>query len=132
MSAHDEEFHPLQERDRIAIGWIAALALVVCGAGIASVAVEWMMLRAEDRAAHVAPATGAPYGPVEFSPIWDSERGITLEAQQRASLERLEWVDRDAGIARIPIERAMDLVIDAGVTVGSATPETPSLEAGAP
>jgi hypothetical protein len=128
MSLHDEEeFHPLQERDRIAIGLIAAVALVVCCAGIASVAIEWMMLRAEDHAARTPPMTGAPYGLIEFSPIWDSERGLTLEAQQRARLERVEWVDRDAGIARIPIERAMDLMIDAG-----ATDEPLSLEAGTP
>jgi len=29
-----------------------------------------------------------------------------------ASLDRWEWVDRDAGLARIPIDRAMDLVVE--------------------
>jgi hypothetical protein len=128
MSLHDEEFQPIQERDRIAVRLITTLALVVCAAGVASVLVEWQMLRVQDHAANVAPIVGAPYGPVEFSPIWDTERGLTLEAQQRAALERVEWVDRDAGIARIPIERAMDLVIAAGAT----TDEASSVEAGAP
>jgi hypothetical protein len=86
------------------------------------------MLRAQSATAASSPVTAPPPGLVEFSPIWDSERGVLLEAQQRKLLDRAEWVDRDAGIARIPIERAMDLVVDAG----TAAEETPGFDAEVP
>ena len=40
-------------------------------------------------------------------------------AQQRQRLESYRWVDRDAGIAQIPIERAMALLV-----ASHATPAT--------
>jgi hypothetical protein len=123
-----DEFHPVQERDRIAIRRVTAIALGVCVAGAVSVVVEWRMLRAQSATAASSPVTAPPPGLVEFSPIWDSERGVLLEAQQRKLLDRAEWVDRDAGIARIPIERAMDLVVDAG----TAAEETPGFDAEVP
>jgi hypothetical protein len=48
---------------------------------------------------------------VEQTPIWETERGEDLEAQQRRDLGTWGWANRDAGIARIPIDRAMDLVV---------------------
>jgi hypothetical protein len=50
-------------------------------------------------------ATGMP----EQTPIETTERGLTLQAKQLKQLAGYGWADRDAGIARIPIERAMDL-----------------------
>jgi hypothetical protein len=45
----------------------------------------------------------------EQTPIETTERGLTLRAKQLKQLAGYGWADRDAGIARIPIERAMDL-----------------------
>ncbi|HEY3666261.1 MAG TPA: hypothetical protein VGL19_09685 [Polyangiaceae bacterium] len=49
---------------------------------------------------------------LEQSLIEDSERGLDLQRRQRAELDRYGWVDRDAGIAHIPIERAMQLSVE--------------------
>jgi hypothetical protein len=38
-------------------------------------------------------------------------------AQQNAVLNNYGWVDRKAGIVRIPIDRAMDLLLEKGLTV---------------
>ncbi len=38
-----------------------------------------------------------------------------LEAAQKELLESYAWVDRDKGIARIPITRAMRLIVDKGL-----------------
>lgn len=47
---------------------------------------------------------------VQQTPILGFGEGQALRASQREALARYGWVDRDAGVAAIPIERAMDLV----------------------
>jgi hypothetical protein len=47
---------------------------------------------------------------VEQTQVWNAERGIDLRRAQLRELERWGWADRDAGLARIPIEQAMDIV----------------------
>ena len=41
-----------------------------------------------------------------------SEKLERTEAEQRKLLEGYRWVDRDNGVVALPIERAMDLVIE--------------------
>lgn len=41
-----------------------------------------------------------------------SEKLERTEAEQRALLEGYRWVDRDNGVVALPIERAMELVIE--------------------
>jgi|SRR5688572_7698392 hypothetical protein len=43
-----------------------------------------------------------------------------LQAKQKALLEGYGWVSRDAGVARIPIEDAMKMVVARGVPVREA------------
>lgn len=40
-----------------------------------------------------------------------------LQLKQRGALEGYGWVDKDAGIARIPIEEAMKMIIERGLPV---------------
>ena len=46
---------------------------------------------------------------VILAPTTDSDGKL---AEQEAKLSRYSWVDRDAGTVAIPIERAMQLVVD--------------------
>ncbi|HEY3668448.1 MAG TPA: hypothetical protein VGL19_20745 [Polyangiaceae bacterium] len=76
------------------------------------VLVSWRML-SDSPASHppvrlISSAAFAP-GTPERTPIDTTERGLTLRAEQLKQLARYGWADRDAGIARIPIERAIDL-----------------------
>ncbi|HEY5372803.1 MAG TPA: hypothetical protein VIK01_03915 [Polyangiaceae bacterium] len=88
---------------------LAGSAVFVSALGVL---VSWWMLRSNP-ASHPPPrtissaafATGTP----EQTPIDTTERGLTLRAEQLKQLASYGWADRDAGIARIPIERAMDL-----------------------
>ncbi|MGH7271999.1 MAG: hypothetical protein ACREJ3_16335, partial [Polyangiaceae bacterium] len=48
---------------------------------------------------------------VEQTPIWYVRDGIDLRDAQKRELETWGWLDRDAGLAEIPIERAIDLVL---------------------
>lgn len=75
----------------------------------------------------------ASSGPLEQSLIIDTRRGLDLKRDQKASLARWGWVDRDAGIARIPIERAIDLVVERPIPVDRPlSPAAPSSTVGAP
>lgn len=59
---------------------------------------------------------------------------VTLRAAEDVALTTYGWVDRGAGVGRIPIARAMDLVIERGLPepTGPATPLAPAQRAPAP
>lgn len=84
--------------------------------GLAGLGVAWAMTPSAHLRDALAP-TGALQG-VDRDPIESTARGLEREADARVSLDRWEWVDRNAGIARIPIDRAIDLVV-AGVRAPS-------------
>jgi hypothetical protein len=44
-------------------------------------------------------------------------------ADQEARLREYAWIDEDAGVVAIPIERAMDLLVREGVPTPSAQPD---------
>jgi hypothetical protein len=47
------------------------------------------------------------------------------ESQER-QLHSYGWVDKDQGVARIPVERAMDLILERGLPEPAAPPEGPA------
>ena len=54
----------------------------------------------------------------------DPERDLReLQAADQAVLTSYGWVDRDAGRVRVPIERAMDLILERGLPVRDDVPE---------
>jgi hypothetical protein len=117
MSAHDFEVH--QEPDEVPSRTLVrvSVASVVVGA-IGVVVAGWLLVFAVGAvrpsfadAAGPRPAASQLSG-VEQTPIWNARRGEALMARQRHELESWGWIDRDAGIARIPIERAMNIVVE--------------------
>jgi len=97
------------------------LALVI---GVASVAM-WAMfhgfesrLRAKDTApSPLLAETGTPQPPeprLQTTPVQDL---AAVRAMEDSLLHGYGWVDRSAGVARIPIESAMDLLLARGVPV---------------
>jgi hypothetical protein len=65
-----------------------------------------------------------PPGPrLQAAPIEDLHRFRTLE---NAFLNGYSWVDRDAGTVRIPIDRAMDLLVQKGLPARGSGPVSPS------
>jgi hypothetical protein len=126
--------HELQspvEADRISL-----LVVWGCGIGFAVgvvicsfVALGLMNAWAKGEPLHRGPAprASAEIGIVEQALVRDSRRGLDEKEAQRRDLMRWGWADRGKGIARIPIDRAMDLAADrefaARVRVG--TPVVP-------
>lgn len=52
--------------------------------------------------------------PLRINPLADLQ---TLRAEEMEILSSYGWVDKDAGIVRIPIEQAMDLLLEQGLPV---------------
>jgi hypothetical protein len=102
-------------RPTTVVAWgVGILLLVVFTAGA-----MWLLLGGyESREARESPPASplAGYGPQEppqprlqVDPAGDIDK---LRATERARLEGYGWVDRDAGSVHIPIERAMQLLIE--------------------
>ena len=116
VSLHSPEFIVRQEADVLpsrAIGRVAAVAGVV--AAIAVVIAWWLVF-----ASGGIPKRGSGPAPVAVSrtisgieqSYLDSRRvGIERRDRQRRELESWGWANRGAGLARIPIDRAIDIVV---------------------
>jgi hypothetical protein len=116
-----------QQRDRLADRKVTAIAVGGVVTFCVAVAVSGAVLGVDRRAGSTsAPAPSvAPMtiGTVEQGLLVGPARGLDFARDQRATLDRWAWVDRDAGIATIPVERAMDLVAaDAGAAGKGGTP----------
>jgi hypothetical protein len=60
---------------------------------------------------------------LQVSPSSDLRKSV---AEEQAVLSSYGWVDRDQGIVHIPIDRAMDLLLERGLPhVGGETTEAP-------
>ena len=81
---------------------VTAMALVVA----------WLLLEAWGQKPRTALPPVAPrtIGTLEQTLVLDTKRGLELRAEQVASLQRWEWVDRDAGVAHIPIADAIEVL----------------------
>ena len=116
MSTH-HDFRPTREEDHVSrrvIAWatvIGAVFAVLC----LCVAVRFTRSFTPGARTATQPAR-AEIGWVEQTPIRETERGLEVVREQRRSLERWGWADRSRGIARVPIERAIDLVVADGGT----------------
>lgn len=123
-SVETEDAKLRQSPDRLADRKIAAVTVGSIAITTIALVVAWVLLeqwappeRHEGGAPPPAPSTIAT---LEQSLILHTERGEELHQRQRASLTRLGWVDRDAGIARIPVERAIDVLAASPPPVDSA------------
>ena len=108
------DFEVRQEDDVVpsrAISVTIAAAVVIT---IASVFVAGRMLAADAPTRAMPSPTAAPrtIDGIHQTPIGAPGRGLELRAAQRTSISGYEWVDREGGVARIPIERAMEIVAE--------------------
>ena len=63
---------------------------------------------------HATPPEPRLQGSAVHPPLPDEDLK-TLEAAQQQELRRYGWVNQDAGIARVPIERAMEILVAQGL-----------------
>jgi hypothetical protein len=102
--------------------------IVAAGAGLAALVLLAVVLmlpfmgllasRESAKSAAVSPLAGAygrrvpPQPRLQTHPLADL---AALHAAENATLDGYGWVDEEAGIVRIPIERAIDLLADRGL-----------------
>lgn len=101
-----------QEPDRVATRRLLLISGVGFVVGLACVFTAAQMRNHSDARADArppVPATEVRPSPLEQSPIEHAARGLELRAEQNKRLGEYGWVDRSAGVVRIPIERAMEL-----------------------
>jgi hypothetical protein len=103
-----------QEEDAIAAPRLGRLA---AGAGVVfaiAVAIAGALLAGVT--GRVRPGTTSRPGTAEISgieqtPTPETRAGLDLREAQRRELDRWSWIDRDAGLVAMPIERAIDRLV---------------------
>ena len=117
MSAGD--FPVVVEREGVRARAVVKIGVMGVVVTIAAIGVSLGILRAGEGSvrpralAAGASVTAAPpvIGSIEQTLVGDHARGLAARAQDSARLEGYAWIDADAGVASIPIERAMELVV---------------------
>jgi len=112
----EERFEVVQEDDRVAARRITLIFAAAVFITVLSVWVQSVMLqsrRADLGARHPVAPLVAPrqINGIHQTTFEEDEHGLELRKSQRATLEQWSWIDRDHGLARIPVERAMDLIV---------------------
>lgn len=120
-ATHSDEFVVRQEDDRISAPSLVATGIVGIVVGAFAVFVAGVLLVVGVGA--LRPTAAGAGGPkaappeianVEQTPVLDTRRGLDLRARQARELETWGWIDRDAGIAKVPIEQAIDMIVSEG------------------
>lgn len=123
-------FEVRQEPDALASRKLMAVTVASILTMAVALVVAALLL---DRWGRPARSVSVPAGPLEQTLILDTQRGLDLKREQRAALERWAWVDRDAGVVRMPIDRAIDLVVERPTPANRPlSPAAPSSTVGAP
>lgn len=108
--------HEVADVDGRRVAWMAA-GLVVALVVVALVAFAAHRLlrpdRANDRTQTPAQTIAASVPRLQTAPTLDLQ---ALRDQKRAMLDRYRWLDQDKGIVQIPIEQAMQVVVERSAT----------------
>ncbi|MDX1686920.1 MAG: cytochrome c [Candidatus Promineifilaceae bacterium] len=130
---HDAESHTTfveeegHEEGDLSARSIAVSALLIGLVLAAVLLVVWVVLGVLSGeplalpAAPVRPATPTPRPSGPNLEVVPAAELASLQATQRAQLHSYGWVDQEAGVAHIPVERAMDLLLERGFPLPSAT-----------
>jgi hypothetical protein len=108
-----------EEKDvDVASMFLIALTLFLSCALICLCIAALMRFLSIKRAAHEAPPRVAPLAGAFPQPRVQVQPGLDLgklRANENARLDSYGWIDREAGVAHIPIDRAMQLVLERGL-----------------
>jgi len=93
------------EHVRTGVIWLVGLGVLVISAAL--VVIAWWLVVPPPAARH--PVAGP--SPLEHEVFDRATGGDDARAAGDRRLERTEWIDRRAGVVRIPIDRAIDAVV---------------------
>ena len=120
MSEHGDSSHGgYEKRDT------TARPIVLFGVGLLALVIVSLLLmgglfsfydvretRLDQSASPLGAVTLPPEPRLQVTPGQDL---VGLRAEEERKLNGYEWIDRDAGIVAIPVERAMDVVAERGL-----------------
>ncbi len=119
-----------EERDIVALPIAASVLglVLVCVAACVAMFVLFNLFATYQARESAAPSPLAgsyglkepPEPRLQRSPIEDLR---TLRAREDADLRHYGWVDREGGVVRIPIERAIEILAARGLPARAAAPE---------
>lgn len=127
MSSPSSDTKLRQAPDQLADRNIAAVTVTSIVITVIALIVAWVLFERwtparRDEAGSPPPAPST-ISTVEQSLILHTERGQELRTKQESALTRWEWADRDAGVARIPVEKAIDLLAASPLPVDRSVDE---------
>lgn len=133
MTDDGEDFEVVQERDavrsrRIVLVGLLGVVIALFAVFMAGVLVTRSAGTLHPRAlglGEVPRTAPSELSGLEQSLIDVDAPGIKLRERQRAGLARYYWVDREAGIAAIPIERAEAILIQREQRESQSRPRQP-------
>ncbi|MBV9580067.1 MAG: hypothetical protein JO057_15880 [Chloroflexi bacterium] len=111
------------------VGMLVLLFVVVSLFEQAVVGLPFTISRPED----LIGGLQAPAAPTPPAPALEAQSGQTSNPYRAAEEQKLNsyaWVDRSAGVVRIPIDRAMDLTAERGLAARPAPSATPQDDGG--
>lgn len=137
MSASERDFEVRQAPDQLHRARITGVTVAGIFVTVISLVVAWYLLALWSRGPELPAAapTAAPrtISTVEQSLIRETNRGGALRAEQRAALDRWGWVDRQSGLAKLPIDTAIDVFVAHPPPVdGAIAPLAPTTTSGVP
>jgi hypothetical protein len=115
--SHGSDFDVAQEGDVVASRKISAILVAAVVITIVALAIARWILAVAASALPSHPALFAPVAPREIAGIHQTligrdRHGWQLRDEQLRSLDEYRWINRERGIAQIPIDRAMQIVVD--------------------
>lgn len=118
MNEHD--FKVVQEKERVPSRKVVAIAVgaVILGAlGVVAAALLLVSSAGSVRVSALPPGevqrpATVHIGEIKQTDIYRTAWGQELLSAQKKQLERYRWIDKERGVAQIPIEKAMDVVVE--------------------
>lgn len=132
MTEHGSAPHGPGGIDReIDVRAISRLGIWLAAVTVASFVVGWLFYHAQSRSvtradpppAPIAAAREAPLPPGPHLQARPENELRNLRASERHRLDGWGWVDRDAGIAHVPVAVAIDLVVAEAQAAMPASPD---------
>ena len=104
------------------VGLLAIIAIAVVAMWYLGIGVESRLIAADP------PPPALPEARVEHQPpspnlqVDPRQQLLDLRAEEERILTTYGWIDRAHGLTRVPIDRAMDLLVERGLPTPAATP----------
>jgi hypothetical protein len=136
-SPHNPALPPEYETRDANVRGVFYFLVFLGGLLVISALLSWGLFRylSKQQASSASVSPFAETRPLPLGPqlqVNPREDWLNYRKQQEQSLEMYEWENRGAGIVRVPIERAMELLVQKGLPVQSETPPAQAEKPAAP